>query len=300
MLAWSFFGVTIPARSAADQPTPCRQLVSLSPHLTEILFAIGAGAQLVGVTDYCTYPAATKDLPKFGSLLALRTEQILARNPCAVVYSAAQPGDINRLRAGQVPLLFLPTETVADITSAILELGQVTGQIQKAQALKISIEEDLTSLSQQIQAHQTPGPPRVLLVLSRRPGSIVRDVLTAGPRTYFDDLIRVAGGVNVAHGSPTRYPTFSSEALLTSDQPTVILELLESEGAHRRGRTLAEAQTDAEKAWSTFYGTSPLRPRILVLSAPGLMIPGPRVAQSARILGWAIHPYLFANANPQP
>jgi iron complex transport system substrate-binding protein len=235
--------------------------------------------------------------------MTLQTERLIATNPCRVIYSAAQPGDVARLRAAGIPLSHLPTESVADVTSAILEVGRLLGRENRAQDLVVRIKRDLAVLADQVTSHGLGirgELPKVLLVLSRRPGAPARSILTAGPGTYLDDLLRVAGGRNVASGSRMLYPTLGTEALLTTDRPDVIVELLdgESDGSRTVVRDGAQARRDAEAAWAALYGRERM-PRVEVLQGSGFLIPGPRIVLTARRLAKAINPGLALPEEPE-
>lgn len=289
LLSLGFFVFGSTGETPGESQTPSHSttssaatIVSLSPHITEMIFALGESSRLVGVTDYCHHPPQTKDLSKFGALMTLQTERLVAKQPDVIFYSAAAPGDLARLQRARIALVHLPTETIDDITSGLTILGRQLDCEDRATFLVQQLQSQLASLQQATKTFSDDGPPRVLLVLSRRPGPAIRSVLAAGPGTFLDELIRAAGGRNFLQEGFGRYPQVSAETLLGSGAPDVIIELLE-------GVSDATREASVEEAWRRFLGArSPTR--IVATEQNAFLIPGPRVALAAWDLARLLHP----------
>jgi iron complex transport system substrate-binding protein len=290
--------------TATPSPSRASAYVSLAPHLTEMLFALGLEREIAGVTDFCNYPPAAKSRPRIGALMTLHTEQLIALKPDHIFFSAAQPGDIARLKAARISMSHLPTESLSDITSAVLEIGQQTGKREAALALVGKIQGDLESVARASDQAQRGSRPRVLLVLSRQPGPGVRQILTAGPGTFLHELIVLCGAENVAAGTAQRYPTLGTESLLTMNRPDVIIELRQGDGGGDAvGATVKRDNSDGDRAalqaWKGLFGAQSM-PRLVMLDTGPLLVPGPRVGESAGIIAGAIYPELqLPNAEGQ-
>jgi ABC-type Fe3+-hydroxamate transport system substrate-binding protein len=189
------------------------RIVSLIPSLTEDLFAIGAGSQVVGASAFTDYPASASGLPVVATFSSVDTEKVIALHPDVIVGITAQAGVVRDLRrAGLAPFL-LPDETYADIFGDLATLGRLSGHEVEAAALAKHLRERTAALV----ARVPPGPrPRTFVVLGVAP------IFTVGDRSYIARLIELAGGRNAAHDLPSAYAQYSAEALLAL-QPDVIV-----------------------------------------------------------------------------
>ncbi|MBH0192578.1 MAG: ABC transporter substrate-binding protein, partial [Nitrospira sp.] len=177
--------------------TPVR-IVSLAPSITEILFAIGAGGQVAGVTQFCDFPPEVSTKPKVGyanpnleSLVALQPDLVLAPK------EFLKPELLAPLDHLHIPLFVVSGQTVDDIFSQIEIIGRMTDHQAEAAALTMEVRRQLVA----IKARMAGVPPvRVLYVLNSQP------LITVGPGSYIDQLIGLAGGLNVAAKSTTPYP----------------------------------------------------------------------------------------------
>jgi iron complex transport system substrate-binding protein len=199
------------ARSSAHR------IISLSPATTEILFAIGAGPMVVGVSDYCNYPPEVTQRPRVGAVMTLNLEKTLSLKPDLFITTDGNPRFYERLdRLSKAQIVQVSSVTLASVVKNIRDLGQVTGREAQADALANRIQTGLQKA--QAQAKARKKRPRVFYMVWGEP------LITAGPGAYLDDLIRTAGGVNAVRDLPAGnpYPPYSWEALVAAD-PDVIL-----------------------------------------------------------------------------
>ncbi len=199
--------VTIP-----DRPS---RLVSLAPSITETLFALGLGKQLVGDTDYCDFPSEAKQKPHVGSILNPNLERIVALHPDLVLGS---PGANRRETADQLERLGIPVygvkaQSVEETLHSIEDLGRVLGCEPEAKSLVAGLRARIAAVERRA---ATRRHPKVLFVVWYRP------LTTAGPHSFIDDVIRRAGGIPVNEGLPGEWPRMSLEEALHRD-PDVIL-----------------------------------------------------------------------------
>ena len=189
---------------------PPSRIISLSPAATEILFAVGAGDQVIAVTDFCRFPEAVTALPKVGALLNPSMERILALKPDLVILPNTRDTALMRQldRLG-IRVLVLHPEGLANIAADIRLVGEATGQGETGQAISKSWDVVL-------QPDDEPLSPRPRVLL--RIGD-----LAAGPGSYLGELLEAAGGNNSAAGAASRWPQLSQEFILRAN-PEVIID----------------------------------------------------------------------------
>lgn len=255
------------ARSAATR------IVSLAPSLTEIAYDLGVGDRIVGVSDFATYPPEVAKVERLGGLMNPNLERLAALRPDLVLTHSANTKVIEQAAQLEIPTLALPTDTIADIMRCYREIGAATGSSERATARVTELRATLA------EAPKLPGPPpNVLVVVGRNPGSL-EGLTAAGPGTFIDELLTQMGAVNVAAQTGRPWPQMSKEALLVTP-PDVIVEL-------RPGAPIPT--TELARPWSAL-GTLPAvqRERVLQLDGDYLLLPGPRIVQTAADLRGAL------------
>jgi iron complex transport system substrate-binding protein len=259
--------------------TPTR-IVSLVPAVTEMLFAIGAGPQVVAVSTYDQDPPEVQTLPRVGALLDPDVERILSMKPDLVVTYGSQTDLQQQLqRAGIAPFDYRHAG-LADITSTMRRLGTVTGHTREA-------DEEASRLERQIAAVRTRAAslpkPRTLLVFGRERGAL-RNIYVSGGRGFLDDMLEAAGGTNV-FADVARESVQASTELILARAPEVILEVRSTDIM-----TPEEAAREAA-SWAPLASVPAVRNRrVIVLTGQGLTVPGPRVATVVERMYRALHP----------
>jgi len=254
--------VTVP-----DHP---QRIVSLVPSVTEVLFALGVEDRIVGVTRFCTYPPAARNKPSIGDYADPGLEAIALQQPDLVIMSAAtsSSGLLARLEALEVPVYITYPRSIAETISTIRNLGELVGEpergAQLAGKLKLAIDKVAAATA-------NLPKPKVLLCVEIRPLTV------AGPGTLADDLIRIAGGVNVVPPGPGRYPTWGIEAVLSADPELILVS------PH-------PGQPDPD---TFFAGWPELRAvrngKIVTINPDWVSRPGPRLALGLAAVAKALH-----------
>lgn len=213
--AWALGTHAAPLRTLDDDGTlielaqPARRIVSLAPHTTELLYAIGAGDRIVATVNYADYPEAAKQLPRVGDAHLLDLERIAALKPDLIVVwmhgSAAQ--QIERLRALGLPVFHSESHRLNDIGQGMRRLGVLTGTAAAAEVAARAYERDLAALRQQYSGRK---PLRVFYQVWHQP------LLTLNDQHLISDAVRLCGGVNVFGGLSALVPTVSVEAVLAA------------------------------------------------------------------------------------
>jgi iron complex transport system substrate-binding protein len=253
------------------------------PALTEMLFAIGAGSQVVGVGSFDAFPPEVKNLPRVGALLDPDTERILSLRPSLVMIYGSQ-GDLQQqFDRAQIKAYVYRHGGIETILQTLRELGDATGR--RAQAN--SLVRDLRGRLDAVRARVRGRPrPRVLLVIDRQPRTL-REIYVSGGVGFLHEMLDVAGGVNVFADVPRESAQPSSETLIAR-KPDVIIEV-QAEGM------IAPSDAAADKAvWSPLSSIPAVRNgRVHILTGQYLVVPGPRFVQATEALARALHPAAF-------
>ena len=268
---------------AATAPPPQR-IVSLAPSLTETLFALGLGERIVGVTRYCAYPPEALELPKIGGYLDPSYEALLALQPDLVVLIPSSDETEKRLESLGVRVLRVDQHDVDGVLESITVLAAACGVPEEGDLLRASVEERLQKVAAQIAGR--PRPRAVVVVGHDVGGGVVRSVWAAGPDTFYDDVLRIAGGVNGVEGGLARYPELSREGLASID-PDVVLDVIA--GLEERGLRVPEIRD----SWLKLVELRAVREgRVEILDGDVMVVPGPRLPEMVENIARALHPEL--------
>jgi len=194
---------------------PARRIVSLAPHVTELLYAAGAGEHIVGTVEYSDYPPAAKALPRVGDNERLDLERILAMHPDVIVvwlHGSAQR-QLDQLRRLGIPMYYSEPKKLADIGPAVEALGRLAGTGAVAVAVARQYREHLARLSA---ANAGKREVRMFFQIWDQP------VLTVNRTHLISDAMRVCGGRNVFAALPALVPTVGAEAVIAANPEAII------------------------------------------------------------------------------
>jgi iron complex transport system substrate-binding protein len=216
-------------QSIADSTAPpARRVVTLSPHLTELVFAAGGGDRLVGVMRYSDYPAAALALPVIGDAFAINLEAIAGLKPDLVLAwrSGTNQRQRDRLQALRVRVVDNEIERVEDIAASLRQIGSLLGTQAIADAAAIQVEQRWRRL---LAAHAHDKPVRVFYQLWAEP------LMTVSRSHLVDQAIGACGGVNVFADQPGMTPTVGWEAVARANPQIVIATSAQDEPAQLAG-----------------------------------------------------------------
>jgi iron complex transport system substrate-binding protein len=269
-------GLPWPAVSGASP----HRIVSLVPSTTEMLFAMGQGDRLIGVSRYDTYPPETRRLPKLGGLLDPDLERILALKPELVILYATQTELRRQLDRIAVPTFTYVHRGLPDITDTIRKLGARIDAAAAAGALADRLEARLAAIRERVSGRPRP---KTLLVIGREAGSL-RGVFASGGYGFLHDMLEVAGATD-ALGDINRESVQVSTEMLLARAPDVIIELIY--GGDRKVERL-ERERDV---WRRLGSLPAVRTRrVYLLVGDEFVVPGPRVAAATERLARTLHP----------
>lgn len=262
-----------------------QRIISLVPALTEMLFAIGAGPQVVAVSSYDTFPPEAASRPKVGALLDPDVERIFSLTPDLVITYGSQSDLRRQLERAAIPIFDYRHAGLADVLTTLRAIGRATGHDAEAASLASDIERRLNA----VRARTAAAPaPRTLLVFGREPGSL-RNMYVSGGTGFLHDMLVVAGGANV-FADVGRESVQATTELILARAPDVIIEV-------REGPPLSDADVRARTAdWDRLAAVPAVKARrVHIVSGTGLVVPGPRVAAAVERLAGVLHP-----ARPTP
>jgi iron complex transport system substrate-binding protein len=200
---------------AAEPAVPPQRIVSLAPSTTEILFALGLGDRIVGVTTFCDYPEEAKKKPKIGGMSNPSLEAVVTMKPDLVVMTTdGNPKEFEaRLRSLKIRTYVFTARRLAELPQGIRDMGAVVGVKERAERLAREIETGINTVktrkSAMVADHDVRNPrsamKKVLFIVWPEP------LIVAGPGTVMDDAMGLLGYENVAAAAKTSYPKYSIE-----------------------------------------------------------------------------------------
>ena len=276
------------AQSPSHQVT---RIVSLVPAVTEMLYEIGAGRRVVGVSSYDTFPPEVKGLPNVGALLDPNVELILSLKPDLVILYGSQTELKQQLARAGVGTYEYRHAGLAGVTATLRELAVRTGDAESGVHAAARIERGMDAIRRRVSGRPRP---RTLLVFGRERLAL-RGIYASGGTGFLHDMLEAAGGTNVFAEVKRESVQASTEQILAK-RPDVILETRAANSAFPSG------DRDQELAvWSALASLPAVRSRrVLFLFDDRIVIPGPRVVQGTTALARALHPEAFAAAGAEP
>lgn len=262
--AWAAITVTDDAGRQISLPQPARRIVSLSPHATELLFAVGAGKQVVGVVQYSDYPPEATRIPSVGSGIALDLERVLSLQPDLVVAwrSGNSAVQLKRLRELGIPLYESEPRDYATIASSLERLSILTGTA----ALGRAAAQDFRARLDKLEAsYATQRPLSVFYQIWRTP------LMTLNGEHMVSQALRLCGARNIFEDLPQLAPTVNVETVVQADPDAIVASSGE--------------QDDVLAMWKRFPGMKAVAQGNLLLVDGGLMNrPGPRIVEGTEML----------------
>jgi len=241
-----------------------RRIISTMPSNTEILFDLGLGDRIVGVTSRCDFPKAATKKRKIGDI-NLDLEEIISLNPDLVVMlGSAQKYQIEKMRSHSLPVFVIDPRNMDQLLGSIDLLGKITGTSKKAEAT-------ITDMKKRIKAatvtRNAASLPKVLVVLWANP------LTTAGKGTFIDDIVSRSGAVNIGAGAGGQYPTISFETVLAQDPDFIIVA----------GKSYGDIRsiTDDRK-WDAVKAVKDKK--ILLIDSDIITRPSPRIVKAMELI----------------
>ncbi len=260
-LAWAEPGLAAPATSGTSAPAPQRA-VTLAPHITELVFAAGAGSRIVGTVLSSNHPPQARDIARVGDGLLLNIETLLALRPDVVL--AWTPNHVPKaqtavLSASGVSVQYSQPRVLDDVPAEMLRLGELFGTTATAAPQAESLRRRIAALRERYAARK---PVSVFLDLGETP------LYTLGDDALFNSVLAVCGGANLYAQSKLAAPMVSPESVLARQPEVVLIAAPEHAGARHT-------------PWKSLKLPAALDGRLHYVAPDALLRPGPRLLDAA-------------------
>jgi iron complex transport system substrate-binding protein len=271
--------VVLSALAPAFQAARPDRIISLVPALTEMLFAIGAGPQVVAVSSYDDFPPEVNALPKVGALVDPDLERIFALKPDLVLTYGSQTDLQGQLTRAGIAFFDYRHGGMADVTATMRALGARTGHAGEADEAARRIEARVAAV---LARSKGRARPRAMLVFGRERRAL-RNIYVSGGRGFLHDMLEAAGADNVFADIERESVQATTELILTR-APDVILEM------HRSLQPGIETDLEVE-SWQALASVPAVKNRrVIMVSGSELPVPGPRIADALEKFEKALRP----------
>ena len=258
-------------------PDDPKRVISFAPSITEIIFALGREDCLKGVSQFSDFPSEATRLPSVGSYIRLDLEKIVALRPdlCFATKDGNPKDVVARLTGLGIPVYVVDPKNLEAVIESIRRIGDVLNATAKADAIIDQMRFRISRVKS------------VVANSSRRPGVFfqieISPIVSVGDSTFVNELIELAGGINLAKG-PTPYPRFSREQVLALAPEVIIITSM------ARGGRFEEVKKEWSR-WTTIPAVQ--NHRVLMVDSNLFDRPSPRLVDALEILSRLIHPDLF-------
>jgi len=256
-----------------------QRIVSHVPAITEILFALGLAERVAGVSDYCNYPPQAELKPKVGGFFNPSVEMIVALNPDLVLTNGDVKYLVTQLDELGITFIILYPEDIDGILENIELVGRVTATETRAR----EVIEDMQARISQVTT-KVKGAPRVRVFYTFATTDL-NNPWTAGPGSFVDSLITLAGGENIGAKAPAAWVQFNIEEVVSSDPEIIIVD-----ASHGTAVTPIE-ELKQHPVWRQI--TAIKQNRVYPIDGDLVNRPGPRIIQALEEIASSLHPELF-------
>ena len=253
---------------------PPERIVTLAPSITEIVFYLGLGDRVAGVTRFSDYPPEAGLKPKVGAFTDLNVERIITLAPDLVLgtKNGNRPGAVRLMEGAGLTVFILDTKDLEGVLTTLVTVGRLGGIADTARRMAGELEQRVDHIRRKVRSEPKP---KVFFQVNPRP------IMTINHETFLHDLISLAGGSNIAADAPIKYPRFSIEEVIQQKPEVIII------AGMKQGPQLDEAR----RRWMTL----PLIPavkndRVHLIDSDLTNRPSPRIVQGLEILARLIHP----------
>ena len=272
-----------------------QRIISLAPSNTQILFGIGVGDKVVGVTDYDHIPynftawIAAGNMTSVGGFSTPNKEAIASLQPNLILATPINDPDVVTLRSLGYNVLVLNPNDVNGVLKDITMVGKATGADQNATTLVNSISNKIASIEAKIEAANETKPLVYYEVWYPDP------LMSAGSASFINDVIAKAGGINIFENETQQYPTVSSETIVQKN-PDVIMLPTDMANPGDQPFYGSVAQVKERPGWSSISAIQ--NNRIIVVDGDLFAEAGPRIGENIAIAAQAFYPDLFNSTSP--
>ena len=253
------------------------RIVSLKPNITEILFELGVGDKVVGVTSFCDYPKKAKKLPKVGDYTRPFVEPLISLQPDLVITSKEESSrkSIEGLQRLGIKVAMFPFTTLDETISSILQIAKLVDRPQMGEVLASKMKLQMEGLKKTY-AHRKKK--KVLIVLGRKP------LIVGSPNTYMGNILPLIVAQNVVSKGAVAYPRWGLENVIAADPEIIIDMSMESENLSKEKREMAL------EFWNNLRTVRAVREKKIYFMHIRNFRPSPRIFEGVEKLSAMIHP----------
>jgi iron complex transport system substrate-binding protein len=251
-----------------------KRIVTLAPSLTEIIYFLGLGDRVVGVTKFSYYPPEAASKPRVGSYINLNVEQIISLAPDLVIGTADgnEPGVVELLEQAGITVFIVNPRNIRQVVDTIALLGRVCGLSEKANDLSVQLSKRVDHIGEKTRSKREP---LVFLQLNLKP------IMTINKNTFLHDLIQSAGGRNMAQDEPINYPRIGLEEVIRRRPEVIIISSMERAGRFERARL----------EWLKWTSIPAVKNnRVHLIDSDLIDRPSPRIIEGLEAMARMIHP----------
>jgi len=262
-----------------------QRVISTSPAITEILFALGAGERVVGVTDYCSFPKKACLLPSIGGPLNPSTETWIALKPDLIIVQEDSVVINKHATILKIPILKVSVNNLENILTSIQAIANTMKVSKRGHQLVNKINAEI----EQYRTRLRKLKPRQVLMLLSDTNDPSRDLYAVGRDTFLNELLSIAGGENILPDTMATYPKISKEFIIAKS-PEIIIEI------GPKSNLSSDGILDRKKTWGKYPTLNAVKNNNLYfIGADYILIPGPRLLNILDDLTRNIHPKLFSS-----
>ena len=257
-----------------EVPESPSRIISLSPSITEILFSLGLEERIIGVSNHSDFPPRALTKPRVGSYIKPSVERTISLNPDLILATAAgnPRGFVERMERLGFPVYTVFPKDFDGILRSISHIARVTGREQRG---AIVTREMMQRKEKIIQLTSGRNKPKVFLQIGTAP------IVTVGKGSFADDLISLAGGLNIAGGESLKYPRYSIEEVLVKAPEVIIITSMDPKEDSQK---LAEEWN----RWKTIPAVK--QKRVSVIDSDLVDLPSPRIIDGLEAIAGILHP----------
>lgn len=194
-----------------------QRIISLVPSITEILFSLNLGDEIVAVTNYCNYPAQTRTKEKVGSLTQPDLEKIISLKPDLIFLSQEQSTIIKKLQTFHIKTFVSSPENIHELLGSIQDIGIITHRKNESQKLIQNMRLSISKIQEKVKIIPSEKRPKVFIEIWPAP------LMTAGKGSFLNELIELAGGKNIASDVRRPYTYFSPEQVIQRNPDIIVI-----------------------------------------------------------------------------
>ncbi|MBI5806476.1 cobalamin-binding protein [candidate division TA06 bacterium] len=254
-------------RTVSLSKAPLR-IISFAPSLTEMVYALGGGDRLTGITAWCNWPPQAKEKTVVGDMMSPNFERMVSLKPDLALMIGSRPSPLlKKFEALNIPVLCFKDETVADIQRAVKMLGMILDCPSRADSLNREMDLQLAVIKAAVDQVPMNQRPKVFAELGSSP------LFAAGDSSFIGQMIALAGGINVNGSIPSSYAAVNPELVVKGD-PDIIIVLHPQTGKEQIRQRVGWQNISAVKSGKIYPG----------LDQDVILRPGPRFTEGLKIL----------------